>query len=294
MNPLSGTELSTEAYSALFTLHNTMKAGDYADRSIANYAREIRFLFAYYRDKLPTEITALDVTNYIVHIKDVHQAGYTKCKMVACSVAFFFQHVLKQPYSIPSKLYPRKQFKLPNVMSQEEIKKLFQAITNEKHLVLLKLIYSTGMRLDECRYLQPQDIDSTNNRVKVKYGKGRKERYTILSSQLIEDLRTYYRNQRPVKYLFNGQQKGKVMSAKAIQWAMAEGLKKAGIVNKKYSIHTLRHSFATHLLDGGNDIHTIKELLGHSKIETTMIYLHLTAKKQSAIVNPLDTLYGKH
>jgi site-specific recombinase XerD len=121
-------------------------------------------------------------------------------------------------------------------------------------------------------------------------GKGGKDRYTILSKSLLEELRFYYRQYRPKVYLFEGQLAGKPMNDRSIQHAIRQCMKQAGLEQFNFSAHTLRHSFATHLLDMGNDIHTIKELLGHSKIETTMIYLHLQQTKRAALVSPLDVL----
>jgi integrase/recombinase XerD len=271
-----------------------MTVGNYSPRSISNYMREMRFIFQYYNHLSPTQITADQISQYILYIKQVHQSGHDKCRMVAHSVAFFFRHVLCQPYSIPSKLYPRKEYRLPDIISQEDVIKLLSGITNLKHKAIIQTIYSSGIRLQECLNLKINDIDSTHMRLKVVQGKGKKDRYTILSKTTLTTLREYYKQYKPREYLFNGHKAGTMMAPRSIQHCLLVALKKAGLHGKDYSIHTLRHSFATHLLDNGTDIHTIKELLGHSKLETTMVYLHLQAHKRYALVSPLDTLYAKN
>lgn len=268
-----------------------MTVGNYSLRSITNYMREMRFIFQHYNGLAPSQITAAHISQYILYIKDVHKSGHDKCRMVAHSVAFFFRHVLQQPYSIPSKLYPRKEYRLPDIMSQEEVRVLLSAISNLKHKAIIETIYSSGIRLQECINLKIADIDSSRMRIKVVQGKGNKDRYTILSKTTLATLRAYYQQYRPKEYLFNGRTSGSPMGARSIQHCLLVALKKAGLHTKQYSIHTLRHSFATHLLDSGTDIHTIKELLGHSKLETTMVYLHLQAHKRYALVSPLDSLF---
>lgn len=271
-----------------------MTVGNYSPRSIQNYLREMRFIFQHYHQLSPKDITANHISEYILYVKEVHQSGHDKCRMVAHSVAFFFRHVLQQPYSIPSKLYPRKQYKLPDVMSQQEVRQLLSTITNLKHKAIIQTIYSSGIRLQECINLKITDIDSTHMRIKVVQGKGKKDRYTILSKTTLDTLRQYYKQYKPKEYPFNGNKSGSMMAARSIQHCLLMTLKKAGLEGKDYSIHTLRHSFATHLLDNGTDLHTIKELLGHSKLETTMVYLHLQAHKRFALISPLDSLYTKN
>jgi site-specific recombinase XerD len=126
-----------------------MTVGNYSPKSITNYMREMRFIFQYYNQLSPKDITADHISNYILYIKQVYQSGHDKCRMVAHSVAFFFRHVLKQPYSIPSKLYPRKEFRLPDIMSQQEVRKVMASITNLKHRAIIQTIYSP--RVSACR-----------------------------------------------------------------------------------------------------------------------------------------------
>ncbi len=267
-----------------------MTTGAYSPRSIANYAREMRFIFEYYPDTKPSSITADQVEKYICYIKQVFKSGYDKCRMVASAVAFFYRHILKRPYDLPSKLYPRRAFKLPNVMTADEVWQLLSHTTSIKQKAIIELFYSSGVRLEECSRIKIVDIDSKSMRIKVQQGKGKKDRYTLLSSTALNTLREYFRKHRPVTYLFEGQTKGKPMHCRSFQHSLKLAMNSAHLGNKDYSVHTLRHSFATHLLDTGTDLHTIKELLGHSNISTTMIYLHLQTHRCSRIINPLDQL----
>ena len=144
--------------------------------------------------------------------------------------------------------------------------------------------------MNELKQLKLCDIDSKSYQVKVVAGKGGKDRFTILPKALLEPLRDYFRAYRPKVYLFEGQTKGAPMHERSIQHFLQLYIGKIGLAGKDYSAHTLRHSFATHLLDGGTDIHTIKELLGHSNLDTTMVYLHLQQSRRAAIVSPFDVL----
>jgi integrase/recombinase XerD len=267
-----------------------MTVGNYSVRSIGNYVREMRFILEYYPDVEPANLTAEQVEVYICYIKKTFNSGFSKCRLVASSVSFYFKQILKRPYDLPSKLYPRRPFQLPNVMTVDEVRQLLSTSINLKQQAILQLFYSSGMRLEECSRLKIGDIDSKNMRIKVVQGKGNKDRYTLLSSITLTTLREYFRQHRPVTYLFEGKQKGKSMHTRSIEFHVELAMKQAGFKDKGFSAHTLRHSFATHLLDTGTDVHTIKELLGHSNISTTMIYLHLQTHRCSRIINPLDQL----
>lgn len=277
----------------MILLQKVMTAGNYSMRSIATYLREVRYICAYYPALSPHQWTDAHIIDYMSYLKTVHQVSYSKSKMTAQSVAFFFRHVLKRPYDVPSKLYPKREYKLPHYLTKEEMQKLITSCRSPKQKAIVELFYSSGLRLDELRMLKLTDIDSKNNRLIVRSGKGRKDRYTLLSKRVVETLRAYYRKQkvRPLVYLFEGKRPAEPMWAGAIQHSVRLAYKYAGLSHKEHKTHALRHSFATHLLDAGVDIHTIKELLGHCDIKTTMIYLHLQTSKRNLIVNPLDELF---
>lgn len=250
----------------------------------------MRYLFGYYNEVSPESLRQNDLVKYLNYIKTVHGVGRDKCRMAASACSFFYKHILPTPYVMPSALYPRKEFRLPDILSVEQFSHLYQGIANDKHKAIVGLLYGTGLRLSELRYLRMREIDSPNFQIKVLSGKGNKDRYTLLPKGLLADLRAYYQQHRPKVYLFEGQTKGQPMNDRSIQHAIRQCMKQAGLEQYAFSAHSLRHSFATHLLDNGTDIHTIKELLGHSKIETTMVYLHLQKQKRAALVSPFDAL----
>ncbi len=175
-------------------------------------------------------------------------------------------------------------------MLPQEIMKLIDGVQNLKHRTILMLLYSTGMRVSEIANCRITDIDSPNMRIKIVQGKGAKDRFTILSQQVLLELRAYYIIYKPKEYLFNGYRPGKRYSVRSIQHLMQKALIKVGLESKNYTIHTIRHSFATHLVDSGTDLHTVKELLGHSSLQTTMQYMHLSSKRIDQIINPYDAL----
>ncbi len=270
-------------------MNAVLTAKFYSPRTIRNYTQEMRFLFAHYNDVMPESIVSKDIIAYINFIVKEHEVGREKCHQVAQSCSFFFKYVMPSPFVIPSQFYPRKESKLPQVFSKEQIKQLISGITNLKHRMVISLFYGTGMRMNEMVNLKIADLDSKAFQVKV-IGKGPKERFTLLPKQLLGDLRKYYLQHKPVTYLFEGQTKGKSMHPRSIQHFVEKNIKQIGLGGKDYSAHTLRHSFATHLLDAGTDIHTIKELLGHSSLSTTMIYLHLQQSKRAGLISPFDAM----
>jgi site-specific recombinase XerD len=250
----------------------------------------MRFLFSHYHDVLPESISQQDIINYISFIIKEHGVGREKCHQVAQACSFFYKHVYPSPFIVPSAFYPRKLHKLPQVFSVPQIEQLLSVISNEKHKMIVSLFYGSGLRMNELRNIRLCDIDSSSYQLKVVKGKGGKDRFTILPKHLLEPLRQYYKSTRPQVYLFEGQRKGLPMHERSIQHFLQLYITKIGLGQKDYSAHTLRHSFATHLLDAGTDIHTIKELLGHSNLDTTMIYLHLQQSKRAAIVSPFDAV----
>ncbi|MEL7181715.1 MAG: tyrosine-type recombinase/integrase [Pseudomonadota bacterium] len=267
-----------------------LNAKNYSQRTIRNYCSEIRFVFAYYNHKLPKLINQDDIIAYINYIKKHFGSGYDKCRMVAQALSCFYKHILQVPYVVPSSFYPRQEKKLPEILTVEEVVHLMATTENLKSRCVLGMFYGTGLRLEEMTHLKVTSICSKNNEVKVVQGKGNKDRITLLPEKLLPELRCYYSQYRPTTYLFEGRRSGAPMSNSAMQAIVRNAMQKAGFPKGKFTAHSLRHSFATHLLDSGVDIHTIKVLLGHSNIETTMVYLHLQKCKRAALVSPFDQL----
>ncbi len=204
------------------------------------------------------------------------------------AIKFYFEKVQGGPRKIYYIERPRKETVLPSVLSEQEIKKIFEKMSNLKHKTLLMTCYSGGLRISEVLNLKPEDIDSDRMLIHVKGGKGKKDRVTLLSKTLLEILRRYYKVYKPHDYLFTGQMGGKY-SERSAQMVLKKAASKAGII-RKVTLHTLRHSFATHLLENGTDIRYIQSLLGHSSPKTTQIYTHITSKGIDQIKNPLDNL----
>lgn len=267
-----------------------LRLGEYSELTIRNYLAELRWLFCYYPDTRPSQITREMTVDYLIYLVKTQGCSRVKTKMAAQAFSCFFRHVLNKPYQTPSILFPARSAKLPSVMKPEEVKAVINAVCSVKHRTLLSLLYSTGMRLREISHLKIVDIDSKAMRIKVVSGKGKKDRFTLLSMQMLLELRAYYIQYRPEIYLFNGAGKGRKYGERTIQAIMSQALAKAGLSDKQYSVHTIRHSFATHLLDNGADLPTIKSLLGHANITQTMQYLHLSTEHIKDVVNPFDVL----
>ena len=188
-------------------------------------------------------------------------------------------------------IVPPQRVVLPAVMTEAEVKQLLHGITDLRQKAVTGLFYGCGMRLAELKNLQWTDIQRSSNRLLIRQGKGNKDRYTLLPKTLLAQLEIYYRSCRSKVFLFESKKlKGNSLHARSLQNIVNAAMVKSGFPSGKYTAHTLRHSFGTHLLDNGCDLHSIKELLGHVKIETTMIYLHLQQSKRNQIVSPLDKL----
>jgi site-specific recombinase XerD len=290
-NEFSRKVLSEEAMEWIKKLHSMMTVRDYGLGSIKSYVNEMTLLFKYYHDRPVEQITQEDIEKYLFYIKTVHKVGRAKCRSVAQACSFFFKKVMQVDYVVPSNLYPRKQFILPNIMSQSEVGQLFRTPLNLKEYCAVGLLYGCGMRVSEVCNLKITDIDSANQRIKISQSKGSKDRFTLLPKNLLEKLRALYIEEgRPGTFLFTSRQTKRAYCTRSMQVVVNSAMAKAGFAGKGYTAHTLRHSFATHMLDSGSNIHIIKTLLGHSKLETTMIYLHLQQHTQLGIVSPLDQI----
>lgn len=200
-----------------------------------------------------------------------------------------FVSFLGKPLVLDTLVRPKKPQKLPVVLSKEEISQLFNVINNLKHKALLALLYSAGLRIGEALQLTPGAIDSKRMLIRIEQAKGNKDRYTLLSESFLTLLRMYYKKYKPKTYLFEGQNGGAYTSSSA-QKVLKRALRDAGITRTGVTLHTLRHSFATHLLESGTDLRYIQELLGHNSPKTTMIYTHVSSKSLQNIRNPFDEL----
>lgn len=267
-----------------------LNLGEYGPGTIRSYLSELRYLFAYYSDVRPSLITYEDTLNYLIYLNKTLGCSRVKSKMAANSFAFFFKQVQNKPYKIPGVLFAAHSHKLPPVMEVQEVYDVIAALKNIKHKTLIILLYSTGMRVSEISNLKTIDIDSKLMRIKVVSGKGKKDRFVPLSTLVLDQLRTYYSYYKPITYFFNGSRNANKYSVRSIQYILHKVLTKIGLENKNYTIHTLRHSFATHLVDNGADLQIVQEMMGHSHLSQTTQYLHLSSKRINQTMNPFDAM----
>ena len=265
-----------------------MEVRGLAKRTRETYLAAVTGLAKHYH-RSPDRISDEEVQAYLLHlIRDRHRAWNT-CHIVVHGLRFLFHTTLKRDratFSIPSLRQPGK---LPVILSREDVQRVIAHTPNVKHRTMLLTTYAAGLRLNEVIHLRVTDIDSARMTIRVEQGKGGKDRYTVLSPHLLEALRTYWRIMRPWPWLFPSARRPQPIDPSALQRAYEKAKLRAGIA-KPGGIHGLRHAFATHLLEGGVDLHTIQRLLGHRDISTTTRYLQLTRHTDMAPGSPLDLL----
>lgn len=249
--------------------------------------------FAKYHHRPPDQLGPKQISQFQLHLLRNRKLSAQTVKQHIAALRFFFNLTLKRRYPPSDFRYPKTPQRLPIILSQEEIQRMIDAATSLLHRTLLMTLYSTGMRRAEVTRLKVSDIDSKRMMIHIRQGKGGKDREVPLSAKLLDTLREYWRWKKPLVYLFPGEAKqgsnGEHISSKAIYCACKGAAHRAGI-QKKVGPHTLRHSFATHLLEAGADLRTIQLLLGHADIKDTTIYLHLSQRHLRACRNPLDEL----
>jgi integrase/recombinase XerD len=263
-----------------------------ADRTRESYVSAVVGLAMYY-GKRPDKLDEAEVQRYLLYLIQDKKAAWSSCNVVCQALKFLYRTTLKRQeaeFCIPS---PRQPQKLPQILAREEIGQLIDLTTNFKHRTILMTMYGTGVRLSEVCHLRVGDIDSLRMTVRVESGKGRKDRYTMLSPRLLEQLRGYWRAYRPTLWLFTNKDGTQPISDGTVQKVFYRAKTRAGIT-KDCGVHGLRHAFATHLLEAGADLPKIQRLLGHSNISTTMRYLHLAQKHLSGTAAPLDLLELPH
>jgi len=250
--------------------------------------------FTRFYNQSPDKMTKEKIEDFLLYLKKDKGNAPNSCYSVLTGLRFFYKYVTEKEIPVTYSIR-RTTRKLPQVLTMQEIWKIICSTNNLKHRLILMTTYSAGLRASETINLKPKNIDSKTMLIKVT-GKGKKERYTLLSKRLLVDLRSYYREYRPKTYLFPSSFKKKKdlpLSYETIRMLYEKARKKAG-VKRGTGIHTLRHSFATHLLEAGYDIRKIQVLMGHARLTTTMIYLHVSRETLSKIPSPLDLIDNKH
>ncbi len=260
----------------------------YSWRTAKTYLGMFRQFASEIAPQHPADLDKQDIRNYLQKWIDERQIAPATQNQFINAIKFYYEQVLGRPRTYYDIERPRKSDELPNVFSEEEVQRLLEVVENLKHQCILMTIYSAGLRLGEVINLRIADVHSDRMQLFIKAGKGKKDRYTVLSPQLLELLRSYYRQYRPQYWLFEGQDGGQY-SARSVQNIFRRAVTKSK-VNPFSTVHTLRHSFATHLLEHGTDLRYIQHLLGHSSSKTTEIYTHITQHKMAQLRSPLDFL----
>jgi site-specific recombinase XerD len=266
-----------------------MQLNNLSDNTQRAYLADVTGIARFYNQS-PDKLSKEKIEDYLLYLKNDKGNAPNSCYSVLTGLRFFYKYVTEKEIPVTYSIR-RTTRKLPHVLTMEEIWKIICATNNLKHRLILMTTYSAGLRASETINLKAENIDSKRMLIKVK-GKGDKERYTLLSKRLLPELRHYYKTYPPKTYLFPSSYKHKkhqALSYESVRCIYENARKKAGVKNG-VGIHTMRHSFATHLLEAGYDIRKIQVLMGHSRLSTTMIYLHVSRTTLSKIPSPLDLI----
>ena len=280
--------LAPEQAEALRMMQQKMEIARYSPRTIHVYLSATRQLFLRFPGKHPNDIRTEDIETFQHELATTHKASNSYLNQIVNAVRYYYMNVVGDTKRVTFIERPRKETKLPLVLSKAEIAALLKAPGNLKHRAMLALAYSGGLRVSEVLAIRPEDLLFDRGLLRIRGGKGNKDRTTLLGRSTAELLRNYMEHYRPTDHLFTGQNGG-AYSARSLQKVLGAALSKAGIT-KPATMHTLRHSFATHLLEQGTDLRYIQALLGHASSKTTEIYTHVSTRYLQGIINPMDAL----
>jgi integrase/recombinase XerD len=275
-------------YSELLRLEEVLRIKRYALSSVKTYKSAFTNFLHFYNDTDPRTLSDDDIRRYILHQINVCNIKERTQNTIINAIKFYYENVLEHDRKVFYNLRPRPQTTLPNVLSKEEIVKLFMAVGNIKHRCILMLIYSAGLRLSEVVNLQWADLCFEAKTIHIKGAKGKKDRVIMLANVAETALMDYKKVYQPTIWLFESPDLG-AYSVRSVQMLFSRAVQDSG-VNRHATVHTLRHSFATHLLENGTSLRIIQEFLGHSSISTTEIYTHVVAKHRQSVRSPLDGL----
>jgi site-specific recombinase XerD len=264
-----------------------MKLRRFSPKTITCYLACMKGVAKHFR-KSPAELGDEEIRAYLHYLMEERKASQSVLVQTYSALKFFFEKTLQKQWNAIRIPRCKQRRKLPGVLTREEVESILSATKNLKHRAILMTLYSAGLRIGEVTRLKVSDIESGRMMIRVNEGKGLKDRYTLLGERNLEILRRYWKAYRPLEWLFPGRNASDPVSISAIQRVFKTSLAKAGI-KKKASVHTLRHCFATHLLESGTDLYYIQRLLGHKSAGTTSVYLHITGKDIGKIKSPLDS-----
>jgi len=264
------------------------------DLRIRNYAAKTQRVyvqsvaaFARHFGRSPDVLGQEEIRAYLIHLREERKVSWSRFNQVVSALRFLYRYTLGREEMVPHLPYPRGERRLPRVLSVEEARRFLGSIANLKHRAALTTAYAAGLRVSEVVGLRVGDVDSQRMVIHVRQGKGRKDRMVMLSTQLLALLRVYVRAVRPGEWLFPGAVPARPLTVRSLQQACAKAARVSGL-QKPVSVHTLRHSFATHLLEAGTDLRAIQTLLGHGSVRTTQRYTHVSTLRLQSIRSPLD------
>jgi site-specific recombinase XerD len=259
---------------------------NYSPRTVEAYVAGVVRLVRH-TGRSPDQVSADDLRSFQLHLID-RQISWSTFNQTACALRFFYRHVLGRSHFVPHIPFARKPQKLPVILSPEEVRRLLEVVGPPRQRLMLRLAYGCGLRLGEVLHLRVADIDSARGLLWVRAGKGNKDRGVPLPTCLLRELRVHWQIHRPADYLFPNRQ-GRPLHRAVLQRALGQALRVSGLT-KPATVHTLRHCYATHLLEAGMDLPTLQRLLGHNHVQTTMRYLHLRSEKLRQVRSPLELL----
>lgn len=266
-----------------------LQAQRYSDNTIRSYCEALMIFLTHHPDKLPEEISDSDAEKFFQSYAYAGKKSISWQRLIINAIKLYYSRFAERKIRVENLVRPKKDKKLPNVLSKEEVEKILRALKNQKHVAMLSLIYCCGLRRSELLNLRPADIDSGRKVLWIRNAKGRKDRIAPLPEIMIILLREYYKKYRPKVFLFEGQKAGERYSEKSINEVFHQAVAKSKI-SKPATLHWLRHSYATHLLEKGTGIRYIQELLGHKSSKTTEIYTHVSTSKLNEIRSPFEDL----
>ena len=281
--------MNSESEDAIIRFEKWLLSKRYSKSTIKTYCDALRVFFIFHKAISIQHITMQHIIQFNTEYIIGRGLSISYQNQFVNALKLFYLIIRNTNFIIENIARPRREYRLPNVLSKEEVKMLLNILINLKHRTMLCLLYSCGLRSGELLNLQPIHIDSKRNIILIKQSKGKKDRIVPLSSKILEMLREYYRLYKPQTYLFEGQNIGEKYDSRSLQLVLKQAVKKAGI-QKPVTLHWLRHSYATHLLESGTDLRYIQELLGHNSSKTTEIYTHVSTKNIQHIKSPFDDL----
>lgn len=263
-----------------------MERKNYSASTIKCYVTAVSVMARHF-GRCPSELSESDVANYLHYVTTSKSYSSSSLNGIYSGIKLFWENILERSWNVRRLPRPKRAKVLPEILSVGEVRSLIEATNNQKHKSILRMLYSTGLRMGELVKLKPSDIDSHRMVVRVQQGKGKKDRYTILTQAMLAQLRDYWRGYRPRVYLFEGRTPGQAISGRTVQQVFKKCMKKAGI-RRQVGVHVLRHCFATHLLDAGVDTLTIKSMMGHVNLSTTARYIHVQNKRLEKVPDLLS------